>query len=514
MRKLFLVIVCMAALELIFHEDVVYPSDKNEVECTDESTIQKKAPKDLNLKEAIMLALRDNRNIEIAYIDRVAEKFDLKIAESKFLPDLKLIGELGYNKNNEEATESSTSAVIPMIEEKIPTGATLRFSWDHSNLHNEDDSFWSDSDDKLLFSLKQPLLKGAGIKVNEASRRIARLKERQNIQELKSDLIETITETIVAYHKLTKASEEKKIEGDAFKWANENILKFINNAKAYKKDTYNEGLIQAKADAASRCSNRVIAQMEQSKENLNLIKYLELNQKIDIQPSDEISINNNLQIDMKKPKIEDFTQIALHNRPDFLKLKMDNDIAMIDLMLAKNEQLWDLSLDATYTKNNEEENDEGEWWVGAKLIIPIYGPKDLIKKKRYLNAKTVLKKNEVSIDDLKNDIEIDLKNTILNAQSNHFLLKAAKRERKLSAEKLRLEQKKLDEQRLSDFDMWKLITFHTDFVTALKNETNAKFDYLDDLVYLDKLLGRTLDTWNIEFETERNEIEKEVEEVR
>lgn len=47
---------------------------------------------DLTLSDAIYLGLRNNRAIRNAYLDRIAQTFDLRVAEDRFTPKLSLTG--------------------------------------------------------------------------------------------------------------------------------------------------------------------------------------------------------------------------------------------------------------------------------------------------------------------------------------------------------------------------------------------------------------------------------------
>ena len=58
---------------------------------------------ELSLPEAIFLGLRDNRFIQSAYLQRIAQKFDLKVAEDKFTPKFMIAGSTLYGRSNEEA---------------------------------------------------------------------------------------------------------------------------------------------------------------------------------------------------------------------------------------------------------------------------------------------------------------------------------------------------------------------------------------------------------------------------
>jgi outer membrane protein TolC len=44
----------------------------------------------MSLDDCIALTLRENRTIKNAYLDRVVQKYDLRMAEDKFIPTLTL----------------------------------------------------------------------------------------------------------------------------------------------------------------------------------------------------------------------------------------------------------------------------------------------------------------------------------------------------------------------------------------------------------------------------------------
>ncbi|MCI5147430.1 MAG: hypothetical protein D3923_18345, partial [Candidatus Electrothrix sp. AR3] len=82
----------------------------------------------MNLAEAVSLALRHNRTVESASLDRLLEKFDLQSAEDTFLPDLFISASLNQEKF---ATESqSASQVGAETRLKVPTGGDLVLRWD------------------------------------------------------------------------------------------------------------------------------------------------------------------------------------------------------------------------------------------------------------------------------------------------------------------------------------------------------------------------------------------------
>ena len=89
----------------------------------------------MTIQEAILLALRNNRTIESAYLDRVAQKFDLKVAEDEFIPNLDLTGSINRNDTTVEnvsrtGSVNDTGATGITLSEALPTGGTLSFRWE------------------------------------------------------------------------------------------------------------------------------------------------------------------------------------------------------------------------------------------------------------------------------------------------------------------------------------------------------------------------------------------------
>ena len=59
---------------------------------------------DLSLSDAVFLGLRGNRTIQSAYLDRIAQKYDLRVAEDYFNPKLVLGGRYVASKGSVDGT--------------------------------------------------------------------------------------------------------------------------------------------------------------------------------------------------------------------------------------------------------------------------------------------------------------------------------------------------------------------------------------------------------------------------
>tara|TARA_B100000315_G_scaffold121630_1_gene111465 strand:- start:500 stop:1054 length:555 start_codon:yes stop_codon:yes gene_type:complete len=166
-------------------------------------------------KDIVLLALKNNRTINAAHLDRETQKFDLKVAEDKFNPDLTIETGPEYSAERDDLSRSSVVGVsiTPTVTLKIPTGGQFQYSW--ANSINEEmvssSSAPTTFDTSMSLSITQPLLKGGGVDVNTASINIAQIEEEINKSILKETLIDTITSAILSYRTLLQAHRQIEI---------------------------------------------------------------------------------------------------------------------------------------------------------------------------------------------------------------------------------------------------------------------------------------------------------------
>ena len=92
-------------------------------------------PLRVTVADSVFLALRNNRNIESAYINRDAQRFDLKVAEDKFIPDVSIDGSIDADNAGRRGPDiiSRTFQAGPTVSLLIPTGAFFTFSWSNAS---------------------------------------------------------------------------------------------------------------------------------------------------------------------------------------------------------------------------------------------------------------------------------------------------------------------------------------------------------------------------------------------
>ena len=479
---------------------------------------------EMSLTEAVLLALRNSRTIKNAYLDRVVQKFNLKVAEDEFIPNIYIDADLVRSRRDSDSlsggqrttstSETTTRDVYTTLTETIPTGADFSFVWSHTKFDSDADSSGSKSEDDIgtgswQVSVTQPLLKGGGIDVNMASLRKSRNQEQQNILSLKSTLITTVTQTILAYRSFLQANQQVEISKASLKRSKANLE--VNKLLVETGRMPAMDIIQAEADVANKefSHQQILNQLDSAR--LNLINQLDIDKHTQIIPTETI------QIDKVEPDLNTCTDLAFENQPNYLRALLNIKNLEINLVVAQNNRLWDLSMQGNYSSTGRGSNqnsssgfkrtdlDSDQWNVGLSLSIPFYG--DLSREQQIVSAKTNLKKAEVSLQETRFSIEIDVKDAVRNVYSRLTQVDLATKARILVEKQLAVEQEKLNVGRTTNFQ---LVTFQNDLVNAQNNELNAKIAYLNALSGLDQIIGTTLDTWKIEFKTERPDVEKEL----
>ncbi len=476
----------------------------------------KQSASSLTLYEAVVLAIRNNRSVKNAYLDRIVQKFDLEVSESEFLPRINFDGSISFQKNRtktlaenqEPATTTSTnsSSAGVTLTEKIPTGGDITLNWQHPtsatkilaadpmNLTPEAKS----REDSLTFSFSQPLLKGGGIEVNMATLQRARISEERNILTLKSTLISTVNSVISSYRSLLQAERQLEISRSSQERSKALLEKNKLLIKVGKMAAME--IVQAEAEVARNNFAYQQALNNRDSAQLALIDILDIDRQRSITPQPEVEHSD---ID---PDQEKLLAVAYGNRVDYQQYLMTGRGLQIDMILAENNQLWDLSFIAGKTFNrttndNDAGSEAGSWNAGFNLKVPLYG--DLSKKQAMLKAKTNLRKHSVNQLELKEAIAIKVQDAIRDVKMQQVQIKLSRQSRELSQKKLEIEQEKLHYGMTTNFQ---LVQFQNDLVAAQTSELNTKIAYLNALTKLDEVLGTTLKTWDIEIESSSREL--------
>jgi outer membrane protein TolC len=452
---------------------------------------QESAPKGqevkLTLSDIVVLALQNNRPLKNAYLERIAERQDLAVAEGKFLPNFTptvsvSIAQFGLDR----ITTNGGLGAGATISVTVPTGGELSFGWAVNGQTPNSNGFSIDTngdifEPNLQLSFRQPLLRGAGINLNRASIDIARLTEQVNILNLKSTLIDTITNAIFAYRNLLQAQEQLKIEQQSLELAQQ-ILE-VNRALIEAGRVAPVDIVQSQTAVANRQVSLLTAQNNLEATKLALIDLLDIEQTINIVAA-ETPIAKPTPLDSNKLR-----QLAFNSRPDYLRAQLNQKTSQILLLLAEDDKRWDLNL---ITSLNNTLNSTSD--VRAGLVLSReFG--DLTKQQRFVRSQVNLLQAENTLNDLNDSIQIQVTDRIRDVNLRFSQVERARQATELSERQLNIEREK---QRLGrGAGIFEIVRLQNDLVSARNAELEATIEYLNALTRLDQTLGTTLDTWQV-----------------
>ncbi|MBD1833362.1 TolC family protein [Cyanobacteria bacterium FACHB-472] len=447
----------------------------------------------LNLADVVVLAVQNNTDIKNAYLERIAQRQNLAVAEDKFIPNLTPNVSFNIERFGSGAT-TSTSADLGLgaiVSVNIPTGARLSFGWDtHTQTSNRNNFIDNINNDILGQNLQlrftQPLLRGAGTAVNRASIEVARLDERANIQALKSTLINTITSAILGYRDLLQAQEQLEIERLSLESARQ-ILQ-INQALIDAGRIAPVEIVQSQTEVANRELSLLAAQNTLASAKLALLDILDIGQNLDIVAIERIVLSS------ISPELNKLKTVAFQNRPDYLQAQLRLEIAKLDQLVADNNRRLNLDFDARYNNSVSSSSQLAAGLVFSHTFGDRTAERDFQRSRvNFLQAKN-------SLENLRQSIEIQVTDRVRDVNLRLSEVRLAQQARELSERQLQIEQERL---KLGRGEIFQVVTFQNNLVEARNRELTAIIAYLNALTGLDQTVGTTLDTWNVTIETNR-----------
>lgn len=443
---------------------------------------------DLTLGDAVFLGLRDNRAIRSAYLERIAQKFDLRVEEDRFTPKLVLSGRHLANRNQDDRYRQSE--VIPQATLLGEYGTQFSLSW--SNQLTQADRAGRTRNDGATFTVIQPLLRGAGRDVATAPVRLARLAEQANRLALKATVSDTITQVITAYRELLRAQEQLQIARDALERSRQ--LLAANRAMITAGRMAEFEIVQTEADVATQelAVEEAANQLDASR--LELLRLLALDLRTQIRAADTLDATR-IEFGLAQA-----LTAAQEQQPTYLTQLIAAEQAAINHTVARNEKLWDVSLvgGATQVRDRypgttgHDTTRSWEGYAGIQVDIPIG---DLSRRQAEVRARVAVENQDIRLADARQSLERDVGDAVRDLSTRWRQYEIAQRARDLSRRKLDIEREKLQAGRSSNFQV---LSFESDLRNAESARLNALIAYLNTQAHLDQTLGTTLESWDID----------------
>ena len=469
----------------------------------------------MSLGECVALTVRKNTSIEIAYLNRVLEKYDLTTdATFRYIPSVSIDGTArkAEDTTNAQSRRDEKLEGTATISQRIPTGGSVDFIFSKSREHDTESGSYTENETIKTGSWKvqltQPLLKGGGIDYDLSFVHQAEVAEKANIVNLKNTLIEAVTQGIEYYRDLLAARHAMEISKESMEISKTSLANARTEVKYGRMASMD--LIQYESDLADRELSLERARNEYIRSRLALSKHLRLDKDTIIVPSEKIDIAE-LHFDETKS-----LALAKLNKPDYLLKHLDLEDKEYQLIQASSDTLPQLDLTAEYedirtSTTNQPKTREDDWAIQLDLSTPLFGTERRELTSGELSAKAQLRIALIELKKKEEDIISDVEDSIRDLKIKARSVKLATKARNLAQKKLEVEQIKAKAGRSSTFQ---IVTFQSDLYNAKNNELETKITYLNALNDFDKYLGTTLDTWKIDFKTQRKGAKESITEVQ
>lgn len=434
----------------------------------------------LSLEESVSLALRNNRGIESAYLDRTRDALELELAEDQFLPDLEIGGgPVTSRSGGRRATVDTT------LTSQLPTGGDISLSWTNSLDSDRGET-------AVSAEIVQPLWRGGGLDANLADIRSARLRFDRGLLNLRAGIIDTITEVILAHRALTLAQFEVDLavrsleRANGQQHANQRLLEAGRIARF--------DAVQNQANIAIRQVDLASAELDLEDTRRNLLQLLDIETGVQLIAKDA-STDRPLNVNR-----EQALAIAFANRPDFLEAQLSSEEASLALDVARSEGrrigvdavLGASHDDTLFADDDFDRNGFTDYQASLRLNIP-FG--DVARRQSLQRALLDIRADKINFEEVKNSIENDITNLVANIATAKSRIDLAERAEILAEAQLKAERIKFARGLSSTLDV---ILLEDDLIESQLSTLNARVTYSDALTELDRALGMTLDSWGIE----------------
>lgn len=451
----------------------------------------------LSLREAILLALRYNPNIQNAELDRIVQRYQLRLAHNEFELQYALgaAGTVQKSTYNGLGSETSTAAIAsPELDLKTKLGTQATLSIDNNTGMNNNYNL----NPVLNATITQPLLRGFGRATNEAALLDALANETLNKLTVRQTVIDQVTQVITAYRSMILSANNLETQRSQLEEAKKSYA--MNEKKIKAGQLEPTGNIQLSYQIES-----LHLLVEQGRNELNTATQ-DLLQSIGLDPQMHLAIPSDVVIDkVVIPNLQEAIDHALAHNVQYLAQKMALSSDERAYKVAKNQQLWQLDVSGTvqsgvvndptgfnngiqgiYNGNNTTEA------ARLTLSIPLH---DLNRRNQLISVKVRLEKDRINLLATKRALISQITNTVHTIESLAKRYELAQKQVRLAQQSYALEKRKQQAGIASALDV---NNTQNQLIQAQSGLIGAKIAYLNQLSALQRLLGTTLDHWSIQ----------------
>jgi len=331
----------------------------------------------------------------------------------------------------------------------------------------------------VSLTLKQPIFSAGQLRAAYAIAKNNLEISKVQLEQKKEEIIYQVSEE---YYNILKAKEILKVREQQ-----------VNQNKEYVKvaEANKEVGINTKSDVLqARVSyNQAQQELLVAKNNLETAK-LALKNTLNMEDNTELRISDSLEWQEEKFKMEAVYGYALHNKPAFKLLNLQEENAKLDLKREKNSNLYpNVSLNADYTASDDKLRvSDGEWKTILSLSYNLFDGGSGKEQETQLSKK--LEKIQLDQKKTKKDLKLSIKTTLLNLRVARDKIKLNELNLKQAQENLEDNEFKFKEGIISSLD---LLDVQTTYQQVRTQYYQAIYDYNLAVAELNKVIGKNLE---------------------
>jgi outer membrane protein TolC len=458
---------------------------------------QTTVPRTLSLNDAILLALRENPNVQRKQLATIQAKYALELAQWHFKPHYEItaskLTSQNYSSTQAGEVTQNTTGITPQVTLNTPFGTDITVAASNDLSKNYHPG--------VSLTVIQPLIRGFGRPIVEAALQSAKEDVTINHLQMEETLRNTITSVINDYLSVISAEKTLEVDQSALKRSQKSVEQTKLFIKAGRKP--GAELVTAEAEAAN-----TQAKIE-GDHNALAQAHAKLLQTIGMDPATPILFTDiSVPALIKKyhiPSLEDTKKLVTTHNVSYQVAQITYEgSTKRSVAAAQNDRLWKLNLTATAATGN---GNSGGQNAGLNSLVNGVNRTDSVRLDLTIpiddqSAKIALEKAKIGL----RDAAIGLKEEkwrnetmAIDTWNNVF---SAERSLKLSEHAEALQQKAYDisEQKYKYglIDSIELQLARQQYMAAQQQFVTQQIGYLTALVALDQLIGRTLQTWNIQ----------------
>lgn len=425
----------------------------------------------LTLTKAIEMALDKNPTLTNATLDRTSQKYSLKVSQQEFDPIFFVSGNSVVVEDSEFTNLQTGTEVGPGGRLRNIYGTEFHINYNYSFEHGV----------QPVLHLKQHLIRGLNPRANAAALDNAIDQETINVINYQNTIATTISDTVSKYINVIRFkrdifSAQRSIQ------VSQREIKILRIKVARGMESKNS-LVLKRIGLYNALSNYDLKNSEREIQ-LNVLK-----NQIGQFDNRQLELDDNLEKLFKMypvPTAKQAIQLMLKNDATLLTLELQLKQNKRSLVVAKDNQLWQLDLSTT-----TDLTDPSDTNAHLQLHIP-FNNRSL--KQQVVNANVTIKKTIQSIDSRKRTLINEANQTIKSLEFDINAMKNQQNEitrRKLYVQTL---TKRLRNNEISVFELNQQIE---DREEAEDSYTSTLIDYLDKLIVLYQRMGLTHRQWHV-----------------